>query len=71
MPNKSQTNIIVTWVRRRLLNWRRLKFAFWFIMFRTVPLHVYTDMCTREAQLADAVTQLTARVGILIDRGER
>jgi hypothetical protein len=45
--------------------------AFWYILFRCVPLHVYTDMCTREAQLADAVTQLTERVGILIDRGAR
>ena len=45
--------------------------AVYYILFRSVPIRVYNDSCTREAQLTEAVGKLTEKVGILIDRGMR
>lgn len=42
--------------------------ALWYVAFRTVPKHVYDSMCEREGKLADSVSQLTERIGILLDR---
>ena len=42
--------------------------SLYYIVFRTVPKSVYDDVCTDRKEMTKAVTALTERIGILLDR---
>ena len=59
---------IVTLVRELGLPVGLLLASLWYIVYRTVPKHVYDDAISERKDMAKAISGLTERIGILLDR---